>query len=358
MGIDICRSEMPVVLLYNLDPKWSAREQAQVLDVTSQVGKALGADGYPTTLVQVTNSNLDNVLSDYNPLDYIVFNWCESLPGVRHSEWLVAKYLEERGFTFTGASSEILSLALDKRRVKLLLDAAGILTPIWETYDKGSSVNWMHFPAIVKPSREHCSEGIHRNAVVTTEASLRNRIHNIIKRFQDPALVEDFIAGRELHISLWGNGDIEMLPPVEMGFSSFQDVNDQVCTYESKFVPQSKQYKNIKTLLPAPLSDAELRSVEQVSKAAYTLIGCRDYARIDIRMKDGLFYITDINPNADICPDTSTISAAELAGYEYKDFLGRLVSLAAKRHPRWGSEFALTPGGSLGLSVNNFSRIY
>jgi len=69
-------------------------------------------------------------------------------------------------------------------------------------------------------------------------------------------------------------------------------------------------------------------------------MGCRDYARIDMRMKDGLFYILDINPNADICPDTSTISAAELAGYTYDDFLKRLVLLAAERHPRWESEFA------------------
>ena len=71
------------------------------------------------------------------------------------------------------------------------------------------------------------------------------------------------------------------------------------------------------------------------------------YSRIDIRMKDGLFYITDINPNADLCPDTSTISAAEFAGYTYADFLGRLVLLAAERHPAWGIEFALASRNSL-----------
>jgi D-alanine-D-alanine ligase len=63
-------------------------------------------------------------------------------------------------------------------------------------------------------------------------------------------------------------------------------------------------------------------------------VGCRDYARIDIRMKDGLFYIIDINPNADICPDTSTISSAEFTGCSYEDFLRHLVSLAMQRHPK------------------------
>jgi D-alanine-D-alanine ligase len=351
MRIGIYPSEIPVLVLYNLDPKWSAREQAEVLDATSQVGKALCIAGYPTTLVPVTNSDLDSVLSDYNPLEYIVFNWCESLPGVHHSESLVVEYLEQNGFTFTGASSATLALALDKNRVKQLLDEAGILTPRWGTYDKSYSVNWKRFPAVVKPSREHCSEGINRNAVVTTEASLKNRIRYIIKRFQHPALVEDFIAGRELHVSLWGNSDVEMLPPAEMEFSSIEDEYDRLCTYESKFVPESKQYKNIKTLLPAPLSECELLDVEQICKAAYVLMGSCDYARIDIRMKDGLFYITDINPNADICPDTSTISAAEFAGYTYEDFLGRLVLLAAQRHPKFGSEFALASRQYLNISI-------
>lgn len=351
MRIGVCPSEIPVLLLYNLDPKWSVREQSEVIDITSQVGKELCIAGYPTTLVPVTNSDLDSVLSDYNPLEYIVFNWCESLPGMHHSESLVVEYLEKHGFTFTGASSATLALTLDKCRVKQLLDESGILTPRWETYDKGSSINWKRFPAIVKPSREHCSEGINRDAVVTTEASLKNRIRYIIKRFQHPALVEDFIAGRELHVSLWGNENIEMLPPAEMEFSSIKDEYDRLCTYEAKFVPESEKYKKINTLLPAPLNERELRDVEQACKDAYVLMGCHDYARIDLRMKDGLFYITDINPNADICPDTSTISAAEFAGYPYNDFLGRLVLFAAERHPIWGIEYAIASRQNLNIPI-------
>jgi D-alanine-D-alanine ligase len=341
MGIDICPSEIPVLLLSNLDPKWPTREKAEAVDATSQLDKALRSAGFPTTLVQVANSDLDSVLSGYHPLEYIVFNWCESLPGVHHSEWLVAEYLEQHGFTFTGAGSAALASAYDKCQVKRRLDEAGILTPTWELYDKGCSTNWRRFPAIIKPSREHCSAGIHRDSVVMTETSLKSRVRYVIKRFQQPALVEDFIDGRELHVSLWGNREIDVLPPAEMKFPSFKDVHHRLCTYESKFVEESKPYNNIEMVLPAPLSEFELREVEQVCKAAYVLMGCRDYARIDMRMKDGLFYILDINPNADICPDTSTIYAAELAGYAYNDFLKRLVLLAAQRHPRWESEFVL-----------------
>jgi D-alanine-D-alanine ligase len=345
MGIEICPSEIPVLLLYNLDPKWSRREQTEALDATSRLGEALCTAGFPTTPVQVTNSDLDSVLSGCNPLEYIVFNWCEALPGVHHSEWLVAEYLEQHSFTFTGAGSATLASAYDKCHVKRLLDEAGLPTPTWELYDKGCAISWKRFPAIIKPSREHCSEGIHRDSVVMAETSLKNRVRYIIRRFERPALVEDFIDGRELHVSLWGNGHVEVLPPAEMEFPPLTDVHSRLCTYESKFVPESQLYRSINTLLPAPLSESELREVEQVCRAAYTLVGCRDYARIDIRMKDGLFYILDINPNADISPDTSTISAAELAGYTYTDFLKRLVFLAAERHPKWENEFALPVGG-------------
>jgi len=341
MGIDISPSEIPVLLLSNLDPQWSTREKAEALDATSLVDKALRTAGFPTTLVQVTTSHLDSILSGYDPLEYIVFNWCESLPDVHHSEWLVAEYLEQHGFTFTGASSATLASAYDKCHVKRLLDEAGILTPTWGLYGKGCSIDWRRFPAIIKSSREHCSAGIHRDSVVTTGTSLKNRVRYVIKRFQHPALVEDFIDGRELHVSLLGNRDIDVLPPAEMKFPSFKDLHYRLCTYESKFVEESESYNNIEIVLPAPLSECELHELEQVCRAAYALVGCRDYARIDIRMKDGLFYILDINPNADICPDTSTIYAAELAGYTYNDFLKRLVLLAVERHPRWESEFAL-----------------
>jgi len=335
MGVELDPSEIPVLILFNLDRGWATHDQYEVLNVTSQARQELCDAGYPVTLVPLIDGDIDNLLQSYDPLKYIVFNWCDGLPGLPHSEWLVARYLEQRGFIFTGASSAALALTQDKCRVKQVLDEAGILTPRWEAYKNGYSVVWKSYPAIVKPSREHCSEGIHRNAVVLNEGNLKRRIHYVLKRFQHPALVEDFIEGRELHVSLWGNGTIEMLPPVEMEFPTFEDEQGKLCTYESKFVPESEQYNNIKTVLPAPLSGCELEDLERNCKAAYHLTGCRDYARIDIRMRDGLFYILDVNPNSDICPDTSTILAAEHAGYSYQDFLSSLILLAAQRHPKW-----------------------
>ena len=338
MPVNINPSEISVLLLFNIDPNWSTAEQEEVLKITSQLETAISSIGYQMTLVPVTNNDLDTILTRYDPLEHIVFNWCESLPGATYSEWLVTDYLEVKGFAFTGADSNTIALSQDKCRMKQLLKESGIQTPVWQTYSRTSNVKWNRFPAIVKPSREHCSEGIDRNAVVFTEAELKNRISYILENFKQPALVEDFIDGRELHVSLWGNSNVEMLPPAEMEFSLFKDKQDRICTYESKFVPASEHYRNINTVLPALLSEDELDDIEQVCKTTYSVAKCRDYARIDIRMRDGVFYVLDVNPNADISPDTSTVSSAELAGYTYGEFGGRIISLALPRHPVWGDQ--------------------
>lgn len=317
-------------------------EQAEVLGLTSQFEKAISSLGYPTVSVPVSSEDIDTALAQYDPLEYVVFNWCESLPGIAHSEWLVAKYLEKRGFVFTGAGSAAIALAQDKIRIKQLLDHSGIATPKWRIYNKIPSViRWNSFPAIVKLAKEHCSEGIDHNSVVNDETELIERVRFILEKYRQPALVEDFIDGREFHVSLWGN-TAEILPPAEMGFSSIEDIHDRLCSYEAKFVPGSNCYENIKTLLPAPLSEDELYSLEDICKATYEVTGCRDYARIDLRMKDGIFYVLDVNPNSDISPDTSTIAAAELAGYSYGEFGERIIHLAAKRHPVWGKHITVS----------------
>lgn len=336
MALTVC-SGISVLLLFNLDPAWSPTEQEEVINITSNFEKIINTAGYRTVPVPVTTSNLEIFLTRYDPRKYVIFNLCEGLPGVPHSEWLVAAGLEQLGFTFTGADSTTLAVAQDKSRIKQILDSSKIPTPKWKTFNNTSSISWNGFPAIVKPSREHCSEGIDRNAVVIDEKALNNRVGYIIDKYRQPALVEDFIDGRELHVSLWGNGRIEMLPPVEMEFSWFNDQYDRLCTYESKFVPESIQYQKIKTVLPAPLSEDEFHDVEHVCKAAYLVAGCRDYARIDLRIKDGLVYVIDINPNSDISPDTSTVLAANSIGYTYGEFGDRLIRLAAHRHSVWGN---------------------
>jgi D-alanine-D-alanine ligase len=335
LGID--PHDLPVLLLFNVDRCWSPPEKEEVVSLSSHLDTAISSIGHPTTSIPLCDDDIESVLSAFDPLSYIVFNWCESIPGIPHSEHLVARALERMGFAFTGAGSETLSTAQNKRLMKQLLERDEIPTPKWRVFERPEANGWDRFPSIVKAVNEHSSEGITRESVVSNEAELVQRISFVLQTLKQPALVEDFIDGREFHVSIWGNGHIDMLPPAEMDFSSFGDIHDRLCTYDAKFLPGSPLYDGIKTLLPAPLSPEESDNLENACKAAYKALGCRDYGRIDARIRDGIVYVLDVNPNADISADASLACAAEVAGYSYGETGSRIVRLAAHRHPVWGN---------------------
>jgi len=328
--------QLPVLLLFNVDAAWEAHEIREAFEETGRIATAIAQIGHPLEIVPIRDANLQHRIERYDPREFIVFNWCEGLPGIAHSEDRVAELLESRRFTYTGSEARVLRLSEDKARTKRILKVFGVPTPAWRYCDSSDTGGWDAFPAIVKPAYEHCSAGITPESVVMTERDLKRRIRYVLETFHQPALVEDFIDGREFHVSLWGNGRIEMLPPAEMDFSAFGQVQDRLCTYEAKFVPDSVHYKKISTLLPAPLEAHEFSSIEKTAVDAYKAIGCRDYARIDIRLRNGVFFVLDVNPNADISADASMACAAELAGYSYGAMGSRLVRLAAKRHPQLG----------------------
>jgi D-alanine-D-alanine ligase len=324
---------LPVLLIYNVDPVWTSHERDEVTGETRRLGSAMEEQGHSVMLIPITTANLAAQLEPFHPDDHIVFNWCECLPGIPHSEAHVTETLESLNFVFTGADSRALALSQDKQRVKALLTTHSITTPRWAVYENAGADDWECFPAIVKPAHEHCSIGITSEAVVMSKHELQNRIDHILKTYRQPALVEDFIDGREFRVALWGDSRPRALPIVEMAFSAFPDLRERLCTYDSKFDPASLHYNRIETLLPAPLREAESRLLCKTAAAAYSVTGCRDYGRIDLRLRHGVFYVLDVNPNPDLSADASMAYAAEYAGFSYGALGSYLVALAACRHP-------------------------
>jgi D-alanine-D-alanine ligase len=295
----------------------------------------MSALGHQVSALAVARPNLEDLLEPLNPKEILVFNWCEELPGLPHSDAAAAGTLESLGFTYTGAPPSVLSLSWDKAQVKRLLNQRGVATPRWRTFERPSADGWDCYPAIVKPAHEHFSLGLTPQSVVLNPNELRERVTHVLDAFRQPALVEDFIDGREFHISLWGNGTVEMLPPAEMDFGAFDDIHDRLCTFDSKFCPGSRHYDEIKLRVPAPLHEHERAALRRTALEAYFAIGCRDYARLDIRLRDGVFYVLDVNPNPDISPDASMACAAEVAGYSYGRMGSHLIEIAFHRHPRF-----------------------
>lgn len=327
------RTDLSVIVLHNLDAGWEPSDLKNALEEIGNLEAAIRSEGHPVTDVPVFDSDLASRLRDFRPEEHIVLNWCEGFPGIPFSEAMVAQSLEALDFVYTGSAPEILAMSWDKGEVKRLLKNSAIPTPAWRLYHNLETDGWRTFPAIVKPAREHASSGVTSESVVLGPEKLRARIAYVLDRFKQPALVEDFIDGREFHVSLWGNSSVEMLPPAEMDFSAFKDVQDRLCTFDSKFKPGSRHYDQIRLSLPAALTGEEHQILERVAQAAYRVMGCRDYARLDIRLRDGVFYVLDVNPNPDISSDTSMACAAEVAGYSYGAMLSQMVNIAAHRRP-------------------------
>lgn len=325
--------KLPVLLIYDIDPSWTEAEQEETKRVSQRLGHALRRQGHSVRFLPVSDPDLPSVLAAHDPRDVIVFNWCEALPGIERSEAWVVETLERLRFTYTGATPDVIKRSYDKPQVKRLLQAQGVPTPKWRLFRSAAGSDWNCFPAIVKPACEHCSFGIDSGAVVCDPAELNQRVTYVLDTFQQPAIVEDFVDGREFHVPIWGNDQVEMLPPVEIDFSALDNLADRLCSYDAKFAPDSIAYRKIKSWAPARLSPEEMAQLEAASKAAYQTLDCRDYGRIDVRLRDGVFYVLDVNPNADLSFDASLALAAEKAGYCYGALGSRVVEFALERHP-------------------------
>ncbi len=328
---------MRVLIVYDIDQKWGAAEISETRRSNRILFDALRKEGVETSIEELHDHHLEKILEKHDPRQTIVFNLCEGLPGTSHPERRVTEIFESRGFTYTGNSPEVIDLSYDKQKTKELLMTMGIRVPDGAVISAEEAESWNLFPAIVKPSREHCSLTISERSVVFDTASLKEQIMLVNSELNQPALVEDFIDGREFHVSVWNNGPPEILPVAEMDFSAFTQAKQRLCTYDSKFLPGSGHYEKVEIVMPAPLDERLYKKLEKKAIDTWHGFGCMDYARFDFRLRDDKFYLLDINPNNDISFDTSFAMAAEMMNYSYGQMVKRIVMMAAGRHPVFGN---------------------
>jgi D-alanine-D-alanine ligase len=333
MKAHTCRTDIPVLLLFDIDPSWSDEDIEDSFISTRLLARDLRKIGHLVAEEPVMSKNWSSILARYPRMEWLVFNWCEELPGVPHSAGFPPRVLAKKGFTFTGSTAKALNLNQDKVRTRRRLETSHIVCPVWEVYTSSYSDGWDIFPAIVKPAHEHCSLGISRDSVVFTPGELKNRVQLVIDTYRQPALVEEFIDGREITVSILGNDPPKVLPPAEIDFSGLTDPHDRLRTYEAKFDPASSAFDKDRLILHADLSFMERRSLSYMVLSAYKMLRCRDYARMDLRLRDGKFYLVDVNLNPDISRDASLPRSAAAYGLSYGRLGSLLVNLAARRHP-------------------------
>ena len=236
----------------------------------------------------------------------------------------VPAMLELAGIPYTGSSPFGHALALDKVVTKQLLIDAGISTPRYAVMRTGTEpCERLRFPLVVKPRHESTSFGL---ALVDDRAALEQAVKNIVARYRQDALVEEYIDGRELCAGLLGNDLIECLPLVEQ---DFRGRARRIVTWEDKL---HKVVDEPSKLCPAPVDGTLARKVREISVETFHACHLRDYARVDIRVDAaGSPYVLEINSMASLGATGSYVTAAQAAGYSFADLVDRIVEVAHER---------------------------
>jgi D-alanine-D-alanine ligase len=291
----------------------------------------------------------------------LVFNVCEGFAGVGHHEQHVAALLELMGKRFTGAGSIGLALAGDKALAKKLLAFHGINTPRFSVIHSGQvdHADDLSFPMFVKPSNADASIGIDQHSVVHNFKELMERIGYIETEFHAPALIEEFIDGREIYVSVLQGERLEALPIVEWDFSKLPPGTARIASAEAKWDENSPVFRDAKEGIARDLPDFVELALKEAALEAFRSLKLRDYGRIDMRLRrrktpsseaelaalktDAArqaahagweLFIIEVNPNPHLATDSEFPMAARAAGLAYPETIERILTSALTRELR------------------------
>lgn len=334
---------MHIILLHNRDhdllendPGREARED--VVRVASALAEALSRGDTVAEPLAVEGDRLDFVDALRRRQPDLVVNLCESLAADSRGEMAVPCLLDALGLAYTGSSALSLGLALHKPKAKEVLTARGVPTPAFRVVQRledALAVD-LPWPLIVKPAREDASVGVTWDSVVHERSALVRACDAVLRNFHQPALVEQFIPGREIYVPLLGNQPRQPLPLTEIHFGQTFEDRPNIVSYAAKWEADSPEYRD-STSGPCQADAALEARCVQVAQEAFAALDCQDYGRVDLRVSpEGVPYVIDINPNCDLHPGAGFAKAAAAAGMDYPALAARIVEVALERthgHP-------------------------
>ncbi len=303
-------------------------------DVLAQVGMvegALAALGIESRRVAVDPVQALEVLLGIVKEKTPVFNLIESPPGRPYLHTDCAAALELAGLRFTGSSPAALALTTDKLATRALLASEGV------TVAPGGRLDLDHPcvldrvapPWILKPAFEDASVGLEGDPVCHTREAALERGAALARRFpKQPVLVERYLPGREMNVSLLADGDqVQVLPVAEILFEGFPEGMSRVIGYEAKWIEDS--FACIHTVRHFPEDAEVLGRVREIAKAGWRLCGLSGYARIDFRLDEhGVPNVLEINANPCLSADAGFMAAAARAGLSQADVVRRILEVA------------------------------
>jgi D-alanine-D-alanine ligase len=262
----------------------------------------------------------------------IAYNICEGHRGDAREAQIPAM-LEMLGIPYTASRVLAQALSLDKAMCKRLFSFHGLPTPPFQVFERSDEALApdLTFPLFVKPGWEGTGMGVTPRSIVHDEASLREQVQYVIGTYQQGALVEQYLGGREFTVAVMGNGKLTTFPPMEVDLSECPPEERGLYTARIK----SELGELPRYLCPAPISDALSEEMQEAAIGAFRAIGAADIARVDFRMDDaGRPYILEINALPGVNPVLSDLCIyTNMLGIPYDWLINRILDLACVR---WG----------------------
>jgi D-alanine-D-alanine ligase len=297
----------------------------------------------------------------------LVFNIAEGLHGVNRESHVPA-VCEFLGVPYSGSDPLTLSLCLDKSRAKEILSYHRVPTAPFLLVDSAEDLDHLIagalplsppseiVPLFVKPVHEGSSKGITERNFVRNADELEAQVLFLLEKYQQPVLVEEFLPGAEFTCGVLGNGsEARVLPIVGMNFGALPRGAVPIYGFEAKWIWDRPESPLDIFACPAPIPESMRTAIERVVLRAYRVLGCRDWARVDVRLDaDGVPNIVEVNPLPGILPDPADNSclpkAARAAGLSYEELIQSCLLQAAERNGismrRRGTRARRVAGGS------------
>lgn len=306
------------------------------VEVAMQMNKALTSRGHKVRMYETTPHNWKKALRV--PGD-IVINWIED----ENTNWRlwakVGHNLELLHRAQLGFSSRVSQYSLSKIKMKRRLVSMGLFTPNFRVVRKhGNIANFrgLTFPLIIKPAGEHASTGISQDSVVIDQKEMTDQVKYLFKKYGGEVLVEEFLDGPELHITVIGNKRrIIPLPYVQVDYKGEYADNWELLSHNAKWINNTWEYWDSNQICPVIFPKKIMANIDDLVKSAYRALGCVDIVRFDIRMDNkNNPYIIDlnVNPHLGYFDQSECWQSAQALGWTYADFIETLIAIAYKRH--------------------------
>jgi D-alanine-D-alanine ligase len=324
------------------DPTLVVEPWDTVAEEIEQIVESVKEGGFDAKSINIRD-NFDNLLEIVKTEKAdVVMNLIEWFHDDLENETYVPAIFELLGQSYTGNRPLALALCQKKPQAKSLLSAAGIPVPrgiVVPTQGKAPKDLGLRYPLIVKPAYDDASGGIDAGSVVRDRAALDARVQLVVGDHKMPALVEEFIEGREIHCAILGNNPPIPLPLYEMKFKDGGVDNEgrplpTIITYRAKWDPYSRDYYAMEPSCPVDDLEPEIiKTIQATALSAYQTLGCRDYARVDMRVDiiTGEAFILEVNPNPDLADGCAFAQCVRASGRTYAQAIQEIVGFALER---------------------------